>query len=98
HSLSPRSLHDALPISGRQGQPDQAFAMRLRRDKALRILAGKRLLAHTGAGRSGVVEIDPYVGMRAFGGVDADQHVERRLAGGVGDRKSTRLNSSHRTI
>src|SRR5207248_6356496 len=92
------SLHDALPIYAR-GQPGQHHIERLSADA--RDESGD--LRPSPAGRP---EVEPFGGrgdelvpVRRVGG-DA---VERLAAQSVGvgggqDRKSTRLNSSHRTI
>ncbi len=45
---------------------------------------GKASAAHEGAHRSRIEEIDPHLRVGDLGGIDADQHVERGLAGGIG--------------
>src|SRR6185369_11160658 len=55
-----------------------------RRLDAFRLLARKSELAHAGAGRAGVDNLDPKLaGMGGFVCISAEQRVERRLGGAV---------------
>src|SRR5690606_41332273 len=90
---TPVALHDALPIS-RTAQERDHVRTGVARDplEAVRIrveLPQRRVLAVD------AIELANQVGEAAVHGLVEDPPVEAVLLGPLGDRKSTRLNSSH---
>src|SRR5207248_3443030 len=88
------SLHDALPISGnfeRSLERDEAVLAWLDRT-AVRILNGEPA-QHPDELRAEMQAVTPATARDAMA-----QAVRSAIYVGPGDRKSTRLNSSHRTI
>src|SRR5262249_32858566 len=77
---------DPLPVRDARGQrqPDQPFGVGFGGHLLLRRLTREGLGAHVRAHRTGIVEVDAHRGVRDFGGVGGGQHLEGRLAGGIG--------------
>src|SRR5207244_12105925 len=92
-ALLPRSLHDALPIydlplevvPGARGRTKRRRRIVIRVHAAQALGARMAVVAAIRAGIAGVGHLDHVV-------------VARLRVGGVQDRKSTRLNSSHQII
>src|SRR5207248_7967738 len=90
---APLSLHDALPISGHHGAPGRTRPAPRPADAGAGVARGLRAPGGAASARiGGGSRRDPPRGRQSV----TPRPATVRIA--AGDRKSTRLNSSHRTI